>query len=114
MDSLWLPANRGMNILGPTRHNRLNEAAALVYAFVGVFVALSLVSYFPQDPSWNTAAGAVRAHNLTGVAGAHVADLLFQVFGLTAFGIPVLIWTLAWKWIGSRPIEAAWVRVGGS
>jgi len=56
----------------------------------------------------------VRAHNLTGVAGAHVADLLFQIFGLTAFGLPVLVWALAWKWIRSRPIEAAWVRVGGS
>ena len=114
MESLWLPANRGMSILGPTRHHRLNEAAAFVYAFAGVFVALSLVSYYPQDPSWNTAAGAVRAHNLTGVAGAHVADLLFQVFGVTAFGLPVLIWALAWKWIRSRPIEAAWVLLGGS
>jgi S-DNA-T family DNA segregation ATPase FtsK/SpoIIIE len=114
MDSLWLPANRGMKILGPTRHNRLNEAAAFVYAFAGVFMALSLVSYYPQDPSWNTAVGAVRAHNLTGVIGAHAADLLFQVFGLTAFGLPLLIWALAWKWIRSQPIEAAWVRVGGS
>ncbi len=85
-----------------------------MYAFAGVFIALSLVSYFPQDPSWNTAAGAARAHNLTGVAGAHVADLLFQLFGLTAFGIPALIWALAWKWIRSRPIEAGWVRLGGS
>jgi S-DNA-T family DNA segregation ATPase FtsK/SpoIIIE len=114
MDSLWLPANRGMSILGPTRHNRLNEAAAFVCAVAGVFIALSLISYFPQDPSWNTAAGAVRAHNLMGVVGAHVADLLFQVFGLTAFGLPVLTWALAWKWVRSRPIEAAWVRVGGS
>ncbi|MGA3024051.1 MAG: DNA translocase FtsK 4TM domain-containing protein [Bryobacteraceae bacterium] len=103
-----------MSILGPTRHNRLNEAAAFVYAFAGIFVALSLISYFPQDPSWNTATGAVRAHNLTGVAGAHVADLLFQVFGLAAFGLPVLIWALAWKWIRSRPIEAAWIRLGGA
>jgi len=103
-----------MNILGPTRHDRLNEAAAFVYTFAGVFLALSLVSYFPQDPSWNTAAGTVRAHNLTGSVGAHVADLLFQLFGLTAFGLPILVWALAWKWIRSRPIEAGWVRLGGS
>ena len=103
-----------MNILGPTRHNRLNEAAAFVYAIAGVFVALSLVSYFPQDPSWNTAAGAARAHNLTGPVGAHVADLLFQLFGLTAFGLPALIWALSWKWVRSRQVEAAWVRLGGS
>jgi S-DNA-T family DNA segregation ATPase FtsK/SpoIIIE len=114
MDSLWLPANRGMRILGPTRHNRLNEAAAVVYTFAGIFLALSLVSYYPQDPSWDTATGVVRAHNLTGVAGSHLADLLLQLFGLTAYGLPVLIWALAWKWIRSKPIEAAWVRLVGS
>ena len=103
-----------MNILGPTRHHRLNEAAGIVYAFAGVFLVLSLVSYFPQDPSWNTAAGTVRAHNLTGVVGAHIADLLFQVFGLTAFGIPLLVWALAWKWIRSLRIEAAWIRALGA
>jgi len=103
-----------MSFIGPTHHNRLNEAAAFVYAGVGIFIALSLVSYFPQDPSWNTAVGAMRAHNLAGSAGAHVADLLLQLFGLTAFGLPILIWALAWKWIRSQPIEAAWVRVAGS
>ena len=103
-----------MSFIGPTRHNRLNEAAAFVYAGVGIFIALSLVSYFPQDPSWNAAVGAVRAHNLAGSAGAHIADLLFQLFGLTALGFPILIWALAWKWIRSQPIEAAWIRVAGS
>jgi len=103
-----------MSFIGPTRHNRLNEAAAFVYAGAGILIGLSLVSYFPQDPSWNTAVGAVRAHNLAGSVGAHIADLLFQLFGLTAFGVPVLIWALAWKWIRSQRIEAAWVRVTGS
>ena len=103
-----------MSFLGPTRHNRLNEALGFVFAFAGVFIALSLVSYYPQDASWNTVTGSVRPHNLTGFAGAHIADLCFQLLGFTAFGIPLLIWMLAWKWIRSKSIEAAWVRLAGA
>ncbi len=103
-----------MSFLGPTRHNRLNEALGFVFAFAGVFIALSLVSYYPQDASWNTVTGAVRPHNLTGIAGAHIADLCFQLLGFTAFGIPLLIWMLAWKWVRSKSIDAAWVRLAGA
>ncbi len=103
-----------MSFLGPTRHNRLNEALGFVFAFAGVFIALSLVSYYPQDASWNTVTGAVRPHNLTGAAGAHIADLCFQLLGFTAFGIPLLIWMLAWKWIRSKAIDAAWIRLAGA
>ena len=100
-----------MNLLGPTRHRRLNEAAAFVYLFAGLFVALSLLSYYPADPSFNTAVGAVKPHNLTGVVGAYLSDLLFQCFGLTAFGLPALMLVVAWRWMRSRPIDAQAVRV---
>ena len=48
----------GMKILGPTRFHRLNEAGALVFLFAGLFFMLSLISYHPQDPSWNSVSGA--------------------------------------------------------
>ncbi|MBV9772064.1 MAG: DNA translocase FtsK 4TM domain-containing protein, partial [Bryobacterales bacterium] len=103
-----------MKILGPTRFHRLNEAGGLVCLFAGLFLVLSLVSYHPQDPSWNSVSGATHAHNLTGLAGSHIADFCFQLLGLTAFSIPVLLWLLAWKWIRSKPIQAATVKVFGS
>jgi len=103
-----------MKILGPTRFHRLNEAGGLVCLFAGLFLVLSLVSYHPQDPSWNSVSGATHAHNLTGLAGSHIADFCFQLLGLTAFSIPVLLWLLAWKWIRSKPIQAATVKVLGS
>jgi DNA segregation ATPase FtsK/SpoIIIE, S-DNA-T family len=103
-----------MRILGPTRFQRLNEAGGLVFLFTGLFLILSLVSYHPQDPSWNSVTGATRAHNLTGLAGSYSADLCFQLLGLSAFSLPVLLWLLAWKWIRSAPIEAASVKVFGS
>src|SRR5580704_1889535 len=108
------PLQRGMKILGPTRFHRLNEAGGLVFLFAGIFFILSLISFHPQDPSWNTASGVVRAHNLTGFAGSYTSDLCFQLLGLGAFGIPALLWMLAWKWVRSQSIQAPWVKIFGS
>jgi S-DNA-T family DNA segregation ATPase FtsK/SpoIIIE len=103
-----------MKILGPTRFHRLNEAGGLVYLFTGLFLSLCLISYHPQDPSWNSVTGATRAHNLTGLAGSYIADLCFQLLGLSAFSLPVLLWLLAWKWIRSTEIQAAAVKIFGA
>jgi S-DNA-T family DNA segregation ATPase FtsK/SpoIIIE len=103
-----------MKILGPTRFHRLNEAGALVFLFAGLFFCLSLISYHPQDPSWNSVSGALRARNLTGFAGSYTADLCLQVLGLSAFAIPVLLWMLAWRWVRSAEIQAPAIKVFGS
>jgi S-DNA-T family DNA segregation ATPase FtsK/SpoIIIE len=103
-----------MKILGPTRFHRLNEAGGLVYLFTGLFLILCLISYHPQDPSWNSVTGATRAHNLTGLAGSYIADFCFQLLGLSAFSLPLLLWLLAWKWIRSAAIQAATVKVFGA
>jgi DNA segregation ATPase FtsK/SpoIIIE, S-DNA-T family len=103
-----------MNILGPTRYARLNEATVIVFLTAGLFVLLSLASYTYLDPSWDTAAGSVRAHNLTGRFGAHLADFLFQSIGLTAYALPVLILLLGWRWLRSTPIQAPVIKIIGS
>jgi DNA segregation ATPase FtsK/SpoIIIE, S-DNA-T family len=103
-----------MKILGPTRFPRLNEAGGLVYLVTGLFLVLCLVSYHPQDPSWNSVTGATRALNLTGLVGSYIADLCFQLLGLSAFSLPILLWLLGWKWLSSAPIEAATVKVSGA
>ena len=102
-----------MKYLGPTPHPRLNEAVAFVFLFAGLFIFVSLVSYQPLDPSWNTAAGPAKAINLTGRVGAFLADFLLQTLGLAAFAIPVLILLLGWNWIRSSPIEAPWAKILG-
>ena len=85
-----------------------------MFLFAGLFFILSLISFHPQDPSWNTASGAVRPHNLTGFAGSYASDLCFQLLGLGAFGIPALLWLLAWKWVRSQAIQAPWAKMFGS
>ena len=90
-----------MKYLGPTSHPRLNEAVAVVFLFAGLFVFISLVSYNPFDPSWNTVTGAAKVVNLTGRVGALISDFLLQTLGLGAYALPVLILLLGWQWIRS-------------
>jgi S-DNA-T family DNA segregation ATPase FtsK/SpoIIIE len=103
-----------MKYLGPTSNPRLNEAVALVFLFTGLFLIISLVSYQPLDPSWNTVTGAARVGNLTGRVGAFASDLLLQSFGLAAYAIPLLILLLGWRWISSSPIQSPWIKTLGS
>ncbi len=103
-----------MRLLSPSRHTRLNEAVGLLLFLLGLAVSLSLVSYSSSDPSWNTATGLTRTHNLLGLFGARWADLFFQIFGISVFLLPVHIWALGWKWVRSSAIESPGVRVLGS
>lgn len=103
-----------MTLLSPSRHTRLNEAVGLLLFLLGLAVSLSLVSYSPLDPSWNTATSFSRTHNLLGLFGARWADLLLQTFGLSVFLLPVHIWALGWKWVRSSPIDSTWFRVFGA
>ena len=103
-----------MTFLSPSRHTRLNEAVGLLLFLLGLAVSLSLLSYSPADPSWNTATGTTHIHNLLGLFGAQWADLLLQIFGVSVLLLPVHIWALGWKWVRSSPIESPWFRVFGS
>jgi S-DNA-T family DNA segregation ATPase FtsK/SpoIIIE len=103
-----------MRYLGPTSSARLNEACAVVFLFIGLFLLVGLASYQPFDSSLNTVSSAVKPANLTGRAGAFLADFFLQTFGLAAYAIPVLILLLGWKWIQSAPIHAPLARILGA
>jgi S-DNA-T family DNA segregation ATPase FtsK/SpoIIIE len=104
-----------MKLLGPTPYRRLNEAGAVVFAFAAIFFTLSLVSYHPEDPSWNTAtAHALRPRNLIGFPGAWAADFVYQTFGIAGFAIPPLMFVWAWKWFRSAQIQDQLVKTVGA
>ncbi len=103
-----------MNYLGPTTRPRLNEAVAVVFLFAGLFLLISLVSFNPFDPSWNTATSVAKPLNLMGRTGAALADFLLQAFGFAAYAIPVLTLLLGWSWVRSAPIHTPWAKLAGS
>jgi S-DNA-T family DNA segregation ATPase FtsK/SpoIIIE len=93
-----------MNVSSSARYPRLTEAIGVLALIVGLSIWLCLVTYHADDPSWNTVLGAVHARNVIGPVGARLADLLFQIFGVLSFALPVVLVILAWNWVRSRPV----------
>ena len=89
-------------VLTPTRNRRLNELVGLLVLASAILLLLSLLSYRPTDPSFNTTGpGPVR--NWIGPVGAHLSDFILQIEGISAYLIPLLIGALGWTWMRSRP-----------
>ncbi|MGB6870380.1 MAG: DNA translocase FtsK [Acidobacteriaceae bacterium] len=99
-------------VLTPTRHRRLNELVGLLVLASAVLLFLSLASYHPTDPSFNTdGSGPIR--NWIGPAGAYTSDLLLQIEGISAFLLPLLIGALGWTWMRSRPAGSPGAKLTG-
>jgi S-DNA-T family DNA segregation ATPase FtsK/SpoIIIE len=94
------------------KNTRQNEIIAIALCALGVLLALCLLSYRPDDPSWNTANQAA-ARNLVGAVGANVAAALFQAVGLAAYLLPLLLLAAAWRRFRTRRIRAPLSRVLG-
>jgi S-DNA-T family DNA segregation ATPase FtsK/SpoIIIE len=108
----------GMNLLTPGESKRLNELIGFLFFVGAIVLTLCLASYSPLDPSLNTAvapsdAGQPLAQNWIGIVGAYTADILLQALGWVAFGLPLLMLVLAWKWFASTAIESPYSRIAG-
>jgi S-DNA-T family DNA segregation ATPase FtsK/SpoIIIE len=88
------------------RFNLKREILGLCLLALAVLVALSLFSFNPDDVSLNNQPSEPqKTANLAGVAGSYLADILFQIFGLTAFLWPLVLVFLAVKLIRSPEIS---------
>jgi len=103
-------------VYSPTRSRRLNEMLGLVVLVAAGLLLLSLVSYTPSDPSFNTAggfAGGRPAHNWTGLVGAYGSDLLLQVLGVAVVFVPLVLIRLGVSWMRSKAVGATGAKVFG-
>jgi S-DNA-T family DNA segregation ATPase FtsK/SpoIIIE len=71
---------------------RMMELVGVGVAAAGVALLLSLFTYSPGDPSLNHATGSAP-HNIVGLPGAYISDLLLQTFGLAIVLVPVALIT---------------------
>ena len=76
---------------------RARELMGFALGIVGLMLMVILGSYHPGDPSWNAvpAAGATT-HNLFGLFGAYMADLLIQALGWAAYLLALV--PMVWGW----------------
>jgi S-DNA-T family DNA segregation ATPase FtsK/SpoIIIE len=102
--------------LVPSEHRRLNEFIGLLVLTLGILLALSLVSFNPDDPSFNISQDPQfggKATNFVGVVGAYSADIFFQVWGYSAFLLPVFLGIYAFYWLASWPVHSFGIRLFG-
>ena len=76
---------------------RANDVVALFILAVAVLVFLSLATYSATDWNLFNNSSQYTKHNWIGIVGSSIADLLFQIVGLTAYFTPVLLSLIAWQ-----------------
>ncbi len=75
---------------------KLFEVGIIITVFVAIFIAISLFTFSPVDPSWSQQQWVAEIENAGGRVGAWSADILFYTFGLLAYLVPIIITFLAW------------------
>lgn len=88
----------------------------LVVLVAAGLLLLSLLSYTPTDPSFNTVSGATgphAAHNWTGLIGAYVSDVLLQTLGISVLFLPLVMIRLGLSWMRSRAVGSTKAKVFG-
>ncbi|TZF91304.1 cell division protein FtsK [Lysobacter lacus] len=83
------------------------DIAMIFIAPALLYLVATLFTYSPQDPGW-TSSGAVTApiHNLGGTVGAVIADILFNLFGFTAYLLPLILGAVAWIALFQKEADA--------
>jgi len=103
-------------VYSPTRSRRLNEMLGLIVLVAAGLLLLSLVSYTPSDPSFNTAGGIAGPHparNWTGLVGAYASDLLLQTLGIAVLFVPLLLMRIGIYWLRSRGVGSSTAKTFG-
>ncbi len=105
-----------MRVFTSTENKRLNELIGFIGLSLAILLALSLLSYSPQDASFNVSAvppSAGPARNWIGPFGAYLSDLCFQLAGYAAFLFPIGTFLVAMRWFRSQRVEAPLAKVIG-
>src|SRR5437867_129858 len=109
-------SRRPLAYLVPTEHRRVNEFIGLLLATTAILVGLSLISFNPDDPSFNISRSSQfesKPANFVGVVGSYLADGFFQVLGYSSFLLPIFLGLYAFYWLASWPVRALGIRLTG-
>ncbi|MBT4721891.1 MAG: cell division protein FtsK, partial [Rhodospirillaceae bacterium] len=90
--------------------NRAVEIFGIALLLGAIFLTISLASYAPSDPSFNSA-GEATVQNIMGHPGAIAADLLIQLFGLAGILAIIILASWGWRLVRRKPIALIWLRL---
>src|SRR5574340_594364 len=97
----------------------LRESRWILLTAGALYIALALYGYNPADPAWSHSASGALTGNPGGVLGAYLSDLLFYLFGFSAWWLVVFM--LQRVWVEYRNLRAdslfckraRWVAIAG-
>lgn len=73
------------------------DILSIFWFSIGIFLALSLATYNPKDPSFNSLGTNFTATNACGPMGSLMADLFYQFLGLCAWILPLSFAKMSWN-----------------
>lgn len=88
------------------------EIIGVLLLALTLLTVISLASYNPADETANLVGGS--RHNLAGVVGAHLADILFQFTGAIAYLLPALTFLLGLNCLLPPEKRLKWYRFAGT
>ena len=94
-------------------HNLIRDFFGVVALAFTVFGFMALMTYSPNDPSFNKIIAGGDVVNSTGMVGAYFSDGLARVFGSGSFFFPVITAFLGWALIRGKDFHN-WPLILGS
>ena len=88
---------------------RTAQISGILLGALAAFILLSLISFSPTDPSWNTAS-LNSPQNWMGPAGAITADLGMQSLGFVSYLIPLFLFAWSWACLFGQIFKRAVIR----
>jgi S-DNA-T family DNA segregation ATPase FtsK/SpoIIIE len=74
----------------------LRESRWILLVGCALYLTVALYGYNPADPAWSHSVSGVRTANPGGVMGAYLADLLFYLFGFSAWWCVLFMLQRVW------------------
>lgn len=99
---------------GSALSRRVSEFVGVALFAAALFWLIALATYDAADPVWffNTG-GAEPPANFAGRVGAFLAELSYQVLGLAAYVLPLVVAAVAWHYFWCQAIEALYTKLIG-
>jgi len=82
----------------------LRESRWLLLAAGALYFAAAMYGYAPADSAWSHSTASAKINNPMGVLGAYLSDLLFYLFGISAWWLVLFI--VQQVWAGYRRLRA--------
>ncbi len=89
-------SSRSVSQLSVQVNRALREGALYVFGALSLILWYALFTYDVTDPGFSQATSSSDVNNGIGQVGAHVADLLFNLFGRPAYLFTVMVFYLGW------------------